>query len=306
MIYMAFALYCEAKPFIDELGLKKDSTFEKFPLFRSSGESGEGKGGEILLFISGPGSVLAAAAVAYLCAKLPPGPGDLFVNFGICAGNASVKKGELYRIHSICDHSQKRWFYPDLLLMPGGCEEEALVTVPTAAKTMTGLCCALADMEAAGMYQSAQLFFEQHQMLFFKVVYDQPDEDGFGGGNKNTPAPYGLSDLTAQVEKLCKPWAKMLCRELLPAHRACILDSQRQQAAFSEQELAAEEAFAKLLRATAAMRGQLHQILYYKKLSGAALEHFISDFCEKNNVSPCHSKKEGMKWLCRLRETLWI
>lgn len=306
MIYMAFALYCEARPFIDELGLKKDRAFEKFQLFRGGGENGEGRSDEVLLFISGAGSILAAAAVAYVCAKLPPGPGDLFVNFGICAGNSSVKKGELYRIHSICDYSQRRWFYPDLLLMLGGCEEEALVTVPTAAKTMAGLCCALADMEAAGMYQAAQLFFEQHQMLFFKVVYDQPDEDGFDGGNKNTSGPDVLCDPASQVKKLCKLWVKSLCRELLSAHHASILDSQRQQAAFSEQELAAEEAFAKLLRATAAMRGQLHQILYYKKLSGAVLEHFISDFCEKNNLSSCHSKKEGMKWLCRLRETLWI
>ena len=39
-------------------------------------------------------------------------------------------------------------------------------------------------MEAAGIYQSAQLFFEQHQMLFLKLFTDQPDEDGFDGGNK--------------------------------------------------------------------------------------------------------------------------
>ncbi len=59
MIYMAFALYYEAQPFIKVLGLKRDNDFEKVQVFKNAHREIP-----VTLFITGAGSVKAAAAVA--------------------------------------------------------------------------------------------------------------------------------------------------------------------------------------------------------------------------------------------------
>ncbi len=168
------------------------------------------------------------------------------------------------------------------------------MTVPVTAETMEGQPCTLADMEASGMYQSAQLFFEQHRMLFFKVVYDQPDED----------MRRSMDDPKALVQSVIMPWVKRLCEALKmlydtwhPAAAAC-------GGVFLEEEQAAYEMLAGRLHSTASMRSQLWQLLYYKKLVGSDIVQWIDRFCEENDIGMCHSKKEGMKWLERLRESL--
>ena len=52
MIYMAFALYWEAQPFIEYLKLKRDADFEKVQLFKGSMTP---EIPEIVLFLTGPG-----------------------------------------------------------------------------------------------------------------------------------------------------------------------------------------------------------------------------------------------------------
>ena len=52
MIYMAFALYWEAQPFIEYLKLKRDADFEKVQLFKGSMTP---KIPEIVLFLTGRG-----------------------------------------------------------------------------------------------------------------------------------------------------------------------------------------------------------------------------------------------------------
>ena len=288
---MAFALYYEARPFIEALDLKRDNAFEKFQLFkRRKGADGP----EVLLFITGPGSINSAAAVAYICAKYPPGPEDFLVNTGICAGRTLAQKGQMYRIHTLCDLAANRWFYPDMFLISGTYPEESLATAPVPAKTMAGLPCTLADMEGAGVYQAAQMFFKQHQLLFFKAVFDLPDMDD----------TQGSGTLPEQVSNLLEKFASELLEALFKAHETCMSNMAGETAAFSEEEAAAERDFARRLRATAAMAGQLHQMLYYEKLKGTDVKQFLEDFSKKHGFDMCDSQKEGTKWLDRLRDEL--
>ena len=357
VIYMAFALYCEAQPFIEYWKLKKDPAFDKIQVFRRTEMDVKSGGADVALMICGVGNVPAAAAVAYVCAKLPPGPGDLFVNFGVCAGTLQMPKGQLYRIHSICEQASERWFYPDLLFgtaalssghgvnelsSEGGITvppsenggpvafgEASLATVPVVASTMEGLPCDLAEMEAAGMYQAAQMFFEQHRIVFFKVVYDQPDGPATPAASKTEPAgtdaalkPAAMPadgpaapaaakmeptrTGAAAVRELCQGFAAPLCDWLEQINSELRRKLSETQVAFSQEDLLSEEAFAKELRATAAMRAQLHQMLYYRKLMGESAETVVKNFCESSGFVECNSKKEGMAWLNRLRESLWI
>ena len=222
---MAFALYYEARPFIEVLDLKRDNAFEKFQLFKRR-EGADGP--EVLLFITGPGSINSAAAVAYICAKYPPGPEDFLVNTGICAGRTLAQKGQMYRIHTLCDLAANRWFYPDMFLISGTYPEESLATAPVPAKTMAGLPCTLADMEGAGVYQAAQMFFKQHQLLFFKAVFDLPDMDD----------TQGSGTLPEQVSNLLEKFASELLEALFKAHETCMSNMAGETAAFSEEEAA--------------------------------------------------------------------
>ena len=314
MIYMAFALYWEAQPFIEYLKLKRDADFEKVQLFKGSAEPGMT---DIVLFLTGPGAINGAAAAAYICGQFPPSPGDLFVNFGICAGAETVCRGNIYRVHSIFEAATGRWFYPDMLLGAGDYPQEGLMTSPVEVKTMKDQPCSLADMEASGVYQAAQMFFEQHQILFFKVVYDQPDKDGQGGGPNSLPEPENLpcspADKTAgphsvspgeEVKKLCGSGAEKLMKALFNA-AADLEKLCPKKAVFSPQEIQAQEHVARCLRATVAMRKKLGQILYYEKLCGKDLVAFLRDFCETYPVEACGSKKDGMKWLEALEERSW-
>ncbi len=291
MIYMAFALYYEAQPFIKVLGLKRDNDFEKVQVFKNAHREIP-----VTLFITGAGSVKAAAAVAYICAKLPPGPGDIFVNFGICAGNDLSQKGKLYRIHALCDQATGRRFYPDMFPFPGEYEENALVTLPVTAKTMDGLPCPLADMEGTGVYQAAQMFFGQHQILFFKAVYDLPgqetDLETLPG--TQTGALPGPGDL---VRNLCGRFAETLCRDIFSLAKSREQELSRGEMKFSGEEQKAEADFARRLKATEAMKKKMHQILYYEKVKGGDISGFLEEFGQKHGFDQCSSKKEGMVWL---------
>lgn len=294
MIYMAFALYCEARPFIEYLNLKKDREFEKFQLFRSDAASGETA---VVLFITGTGSIHASAAAAYVFAKLVPGADDLFINFGVCAGNSINQKGKLYRIDSIWEETTGRWFYPDLILSVGAYEEASLATAPKVVQTMHHCLCDLADMEGAALYQTGQLFFSQHQMAFFKAVFDIPGDTN-DAGDRNTAI--------REVEQICARWVQEFMGNLEEAYSLYQHQTSMRTIIFTESDLSVMETFSKKLKATAQMQRQLQQILYYEKLKGKDIGIFMDDFFNKNDIDQCRSKKEGMEWLNKLRETLWI
>lgn len=286
MVYIAAALYYEAEPLIRLLKLKKNGSFDKFQVFQ---------GDAAVLIITGPGEISAAAAVSYLCASLPVSVGDIFINYGTCAAREDIPGGALYAIQAIEQQATGRRFYPDMLLDNDFLRAD-LVTVPVPAVSMEGIAAPLADMEAAGLYLAAQLFFSQERMFFFKVVLDHPGADHPGGSSKEHVTP-------ETVRAVCGSWAQTVWTF---AKSAVCIAAERPEAG-NAARFAAERAAALLatrLSATEAMTKQLQQYLYYRQLSAGDAVSYIQEFMERFQVPQCRTKKEGMPWLERLRRDL--
>lgn len=316
MVYIAAALYYEAEPLIRLLKLKKNGSFDKFQVFQ---------GDAAVLIITGPGEISAAAAVSYLCASLPVSAGDIFINYGTCAAREDIPGGALYAIQAIEQQATGRRFYPDMLLDNDFLRAD-LVTVPVPAVSMEGIAAPLADMEAAGLYLAAQLFFSQERMFFFKVVLDHPGANHPGGSTKEHVTP-------ETVRAVCGSWAQTVwtfaksaaciaagCPEVGDAAvsaaggdimagivaGAALSDGDGREA-WDAARFAAECAAALLatrLSATEAMTKQLQQYLYYRQLCAGDAVSYIQEFMERFQVPQCRTKKEGMPWLERLRRDL--
>lgn len=287
MIYMAVALYVEAEPLIKNMKLKRDSAYDKFQVFTSP---------NVRLVLTGPGEIHGAAAVSYVCALCPPGRGDIFVNFGICGAAADIPRGRLFLIHSIVEETTGRRFYPDLL-WKHDFETAAIETVPVPATTMEGRRARLVDMEAAGIYQAAQIYFMQHRMLFFKVAFDHP---GLAGGSHNGSAAEPVSPEI--VRQLCDDCIQPVLR-FITRVEACGVSAQ---SSAGDPLTQAVLLMSQRLRATKAMELKLGQYLYYRQLChGDALDH-AAQFLSDNDIPECRTKKEGMFWLEHFRKSLYV
>ena len=142
MIYIFTALYPEAKPLIQALGLKKRAAQTHYQQFLSEAQ-------DLCLTITGVGPMQAAAVTASVLTDFDAGAQDQLLSLGTAArlsmqaarseGNEAVhaqaessetaeaaskdmsderaeKTASMYHIHRITDAATKRDFYPDMLL----------------------------------------------------------------------------------------------------------------------------------------------------------------------------------------------
>lgn len=285
MIYISTALYCEAQPFIGHYNLKKDMTESKFQIFRND---------SILLIITKTGSINAAIGVTYLCTGHIPGPSDLFINIGICAGmNNDISVGTLFLCNKITEQVTSRSYYPDVLfahpflegsiisspnIINNKREEKYVNEKPNMVKEL------LIDMEAAGAYQGASIFFQPHQLIFLKVVSD------YGTGEKVTPEK--VTDLIgSNIEKITS-WLDQI-------HSNCLVN----QISFLEEE---EECIRKVivnLQCSVSMEYQLRQILRYYKLAHGSFCKRLNQYMNNPDM-PCKTKTEGKKYFEQLKSKL--
>lgn len=290
LIYMAVALYFEAEPFIKYMKLKRDSAYEKFQVFANK---------KVYLVITGSGEINGAAAVSYLCALCPPSYGDIFVNFGICGAAADIPRGRLFLIHSIVEESTGRRFYPDLL-WEHDFETAAIETVSVPAGTMEGRCARLVDMEAAGIYQAAQIYFMQHRMLFFKAAFDHPDENSCSSESGCGGEPVSPESVRQICDRCVFPVLRFLIRveadSAISATPDAVCDPLAQSLRLLSQRL----------RATKAMELKLGQYLYYRQLCHGDAPDYAAQFLFDNDVPECRTKKEGMLWLEHFRKSLYV
>lgn len=310
MIYMAVALYVEAEPLIKYMKLKRDSAYDKFQVFTSP---------NVRLVLTGPGEIHGAVAVSYVCALCPPGRGDIFVNFGICGAAADIPRGRLFLIHSIVEETTGRRFYPDLL-WEHEFETAAIETVPVPAGTMEGRRARLVDMEAAGIYQAAQIYFMQHRMLFFKVAFDHP---GLAGGSHNGSAAEPVSP--ESVRQLCddciQPVLRFItrvaasggivgsgtCTRMTAGGITAGTPTAKATGSTAGEPLTqAVLLLSQRLRATKAMELKLGQYIYYRQLCHGDALDYTARFLSDNHVPECCTKKEGMLWLEHFRKSLYV
>jgi nucleoside phosphorylase len=160
------ALHAEAKPLLSFFKLKKDSLSTKVPIYRNE---------TITLAVSGVGKIKSAIATTYLLSREKEPQKIVAFNIGICgSGDRRTKIGKMFFVHKIVDNSSGKNYYPDIFLKHNLPEatlttfDKPVVNQASFDKTFEGL----ADMEAAGFFESALTFLPPHQIACLKVVSD--------------------------------------------------------------------------------------------------------------------------------------
>ena len=136
----------------------------------------------VRIILTGQGSVMAAAAVSGAASFFGIKAEDAIINVGTCAGD--YEPGQVFSCNKITEEATGRTFYPDMILRSGMPERE-LVTAPVVIRksiheyvNKNSYDMALYDMEAAAIYQAANLYVGPHRMGFAKVVSDNGDIEG--------------------------------------------------------------------------------------------------------------------------------
>lgn len=171
MIYVAAALTAEAKPLITYFKLKRDNKIKKYQVFKNE---------EIILIITGSGMMQGAVGTTYLLSSLNIREEDIFVNLGICGAVKEVfQVGDIVLCNKITNNGNGKSFYPDMLFRhkfkEGTLESFFRVVDKSMKSEIKG---ELVDMEGAGIYEAASLFFSQHQINIIKIVSDYLDTRG--------------------------------------------------------------------------------------------------------------------------------
>lgn len=285
MILLTTALYCEAQAFIQHYHLRKDISFTKFQVFRSD---------DILLLITGTGSMQAAIGTSYLCSLIPPKDKDIFINIGVCGLSKNTAGiGSVFLGNKIVELGTGRCFYPDLIyshpFLEGTILTSPAIVNKTITDTVSGLSASycnnsntyLIDMESAGFYQAASCFYQVQQLFFLKIVSDYLDE--------NHITPKEVTDLISQKLPQISDWIDKLAKE----------SGTGQNLFTSEEEDYIKQLSTQLMLSTS-MEFQLRQLLKYVKLQDGSFIERIAYFLKNQN--PCKSKKEGKKYLEQIRQ----
>jgi len=153
------ATHVEAEPIIAALKLKKTSA--RLPYFKSKTTT---------LVVSGIGKCRAAAACAWLAAKISEEPIEeqqSWINFGI-AGHSDASTGTVLAAHKVRDYASEKVWFPPRIKAP--LPSSDLVTVDKPLKEY--LPGQLHDMEASGFIDTARLFCDAELVQTVKVVSD--------------------------------------------------------------------------------------------------------------------------------------
>lgn len=163
MLYITTALYDEASPYIELLGLKKDVSFNKIRVYSNE---------NAVLAVTGTGVLAAVSSLSYVLGRMQPSRGDVFLNVGICGGRGVTNTYVCRKLSLFGD--ERAYFCPDMIYMTGFDEAE-LVTYPKPiGEIPKGV---LVDTEGYGLAFAASAFFSPHRMFFIKTVSDEGDHD---------------------------------------------------------------------------------------------------------------------------------
>lgn len=169
MVFICCAFYAEAKPVIDFYGLKKNHYASKFDIY---------EGENIILIITGMGTVITSAAVSHLLTRYSAQKTDIALNIGIAgAVNPDYRKGEAVLCNKVVNIFSERCFYPDILVKHPF-KEGTLLTYPRPVRGKEKVFYKgdLVDMEGAGFFEAASSFLYVHNIQLIKVVYDFLDD----------------------------------------------------------------------------------------------------------------------------------
>ena len=281
MVYVFCAFYGECSGLIKHYNLKKRQTdkYYRFDVFENENQP-------VRIILTGQGSVMAAAAVSGAASFFGIKAEDAIINVGTCAGD--YEPGQVFICNKITEEATGRTFYPDMILRSSLPERE-LVTAPVvirksiheyANKDSHNM--ALYDMEAAAIYQAANLYVGPHRMGFIKVVSDNGDIEGL--------TPDFIKGLMAGAVDEIASYVDMFVAD---THDMCRAEESTQ---FTNQ-------LCKDLHCSKVMENQVRQLIKYLSLEGTDYMTYINKLYNEGRL-PAHDKKNGKVCLDEIKREL--
>lgn len=281
MVYVFCAFYGECSGLIKHYNLKKRQTdkYYRFDVFENENQP-------VRIILTGQGSVMAAAAVSGAASFFGIKAEDAIINVGTCAGD--YEPGQVFICNKITEEATGRTFYPDMILRSSLPERE-LVTAPVvirksiheyANKDSHNM--VLYDMEAAAIYQAANLYVGPHRMGFVKVVSDNGDIEGL--------TPDFIKKLMAEAVDEIASYVDMFVAD---THDMCRAEESTQ---FTNQ-------LCKDLHCSKVMENQVRQLIKYLSLEGTDYMTYINKLYDEGRL-PAHDKKNGKVCLDEIKREL--
>ena len=281
MVYVFCAFYGECSGLIKHYNLKKRQTdkYYRFDVFENENQP-------VRIILTGQGSVMAAAALSGAASFFGIKAEDAIINVGTCAGD--YEPGQVFICNKITEEATGRTFYPDMILRSGMPERE-LVTAPVvirksiheyANKDSHNM--VLYDMEAAAIYQAANLYVGPHRMGFVKVVSDNGDIEGL--------TPDFIKGLMAGAVDEIASYVDMFVTD---THDMCRAEESTQ---FTNQ-------LCKDLHCSKVMENQVRQLIKYLSLEGTDYMTYINKLYNEGRL-PAHDKKNGKVCLDEIKREL--
>lgn len=281
MVYVFCAFYGECSGLIKHYNLKKCQTdkYYRFDVFENENQP-------VRIILTGQGSVMAAAAVSGAASFFGIKAEDAIINVGTCAGD--YEPGQVFICNKITEEATGRTFYPDMILRSGLPERE-LVTVPVVIRksiheyvNKNSYDMVLYDMEAAAIYQAANLYVGPHRMGFVKVVSDNGDIEGL--------TPDFIKKLMAEAVDEIASYVDMFVAD---THDMCRAEESTQ---FTNQ-------LCKDLHCSKVMENQVRQLIKYLSLEGTDYMTYINKLYDEGRL-PAHDKKNGKVCLDEIKREL--
>lgn len=192
------ALRSEARPIIEQLGLKQTNRMGGFDLYESA---------EHRLVISGIGKVNAAAATTWLFGQgiddEHSGDSRIWINFGI-GGNQNHELGTVIRAGRIKDEGRDKSWFPQKITKQVPFQSGEILTLDQPCFDYAQKSRWILEMEAAGFISTALRFSSLEWIQSVKVISDNEKSD------PKQIKPAWVSELCEQPASELIEWASIL------------------------------------------------------------------------------------------------
>lgn len=314
MVYVFCAFYGECSGLIKHYNLKKRQTdkYYRFDVFENENQP-------VRIILTGQGSVMAAAAVSGAASFFGIKAEDAIINVGTCAGD--YEPGQVFICNKITEEATGRTFYPDMILRSSLPERE-LVTAPVvirksiheyANKDSHNM--VLYDMEAAAIYQAANLYVGPHRMGFVKVVSDNGDIEGLTPDFIKGLMAEAVDEIASYVDRFVTDAGNWhndrldAFDKLNSGKNSSIQQQHMEHYSLNDDMCRAEEStqftnqLCKDLHCSKVMENQVRQLIKYLSLEGTDYMTYINKFYNEGRL-PAHDKKNGKVCLDEIKREL--
>lgn len=308
MVYVFCAFYGECSGLIKHYNLKKRQTdkYYRFDVFENENQP-------VRIILTGQGSVMAAAAVSGAASFFGIKAEDAIINVGTCAGD--YEPGQVFICNKITEEATGRTFYPDMILRSSLPERE-LVTAPVvirksiheyANKDSHNM--ALYDMEAAAIYQAANLYVGPHRMGFVKVVSDNGDIEGLTSDFIKKLMTEAVDEIASYVNMFVTDAGNWYNDKLNSGKNNSIQQQHMEHYSLNDNMCRAEEStqftnqLCKDLHCSKVMENQVRQLIKYLSLEGTDYMTYINRLYDEGRL-PAHDKKNGKVCLDEIKREL--